>query len=162
MTYEHRAHKAPCSIMRKTMTAKGTTSSSPCLNRDPRQRVENSQYCKVSGRNGIPPAGKQELLMKKCVDKGHVDLRLCVLPKAEAVVCDIDSMVDINRLSVEEQSVVEILKDELDKLEDAKDLDNVIVTIERDKVKAKVDGKMRQLASAQRSPPMSGKEIKLK
>jgi hypothetical protein len=100
--------------------------------------------------------------MKKCADKGCVDLRLCVLPKAEVVVRDIDSMVDINRLSVEEQSVVEILKDELDKLEDAEDLDNVIVTIERDKVKAKVDEKMRQLALAQRSHPVSAKKTKLK
>jgi hypothetical protein len=49
--------------------------------------------------------------MKKCADKGCVDVRLFVLPKAEVVARDIDSMVHINRLSVEEQSVVEILKD---------------------------------------------------
>ncbi len=54
------------------------------------------------------------------------------------VVRDINSMVDINRLSIEEQSIVEVLKEELDKIQEEDDIDNVIATIERDKVKAKV------------------------
>jgi hypothetical protein len=96
--------------------------------------------------------------MKKYADKGYINLRLCVLDEAEVVVRDIDSILDINRLSIQEQSVVEILKEELDKLEDARDLDNVIVTIEPDKVQAKVDEKMRQLASARRLHPADSKK----
>jgi hypothetical protein len=99
--------------------------------------------------------------MKKCADKS-VDLCLCVLDKPEVQVRHIDSMVDINRLSVEEQSIVEVLKEELDKIDEEDDLDKQIVTIHRQRVKAKVDEKMRQLAAAQRPPRVSGNKKKIK
>jgi hypothetical protein len=100
--------------------------------------------------------------MKRSAEKAVVDLRLCVLDKPEVIVRDIDSMVDINRLSVEEQSIVEVLKEELDKLAEEDDLDNQIITIHRDKVKAKVDEKMRQLAGAKRPHDVGGNKKKIK
>jgi hypothetical protein len=100
--------------------------------------------------------------MKKCADKADVDLHVSVLDKPGVVVREIDSMVNINRLSVEEQSIVEVLNEELEKPADEDDLDNQVITIHRFKVKAKVDGKMRELAAAKRAPRVGGKQEKIK
>ena len=56
---------------------------------------------------------------------------------------------EIDQLSVEEQNFIETVQEELDKFPE-NDLDGRTITIRGDKVKAKLDEKMRQQPAAQR------------
>jgi hypothetical protein len=84
--------------------------------------------------------------MAKRPDRRVLNFHLYIVDEAD--VGDLHPLV-IDQLSVEEQNFIEIVQEELDKFHE-NDLDGRTITIRGDRVKAKLDEKMRQQLAAQR------------
>jgi hypothetical protein len=84
--------------------------------------------------------------MAKRADRRVLNFHLYIVDEAD--VGDLHPL-EIDQLSVEEQNFIEIVQEELDKFRE-NDLDGRTITIRGDRVKAKLDAKMRQQPAAQR------------
>jgi hypothetical protein len=84
--------------------------------------------------------------MAKRADRRVLNFHLYIVDEAD--VGDLHPL-EIDQLSVEEQTFIEIVQEELDKFHE-NDLDGRTITIRGDRVKAKLDEKMRQQPAAQR------------
>jgi hypothetical protein len=84
--------------------------------------------------------------MAKRADRRVLNFHLYIVDEAD--VGDLHPL-EIDQLSVEEQNFIEIVQEELDKFHE-NDLDGRTITIRGDRIKAKLDEKMRQQPAAQR------------
>ena len=84
--------------------------------------------------------------MAKRADRRLLNFHLYIVDEAD--VGDLHPL-EIDQLSVEEQNFIEIVQEELDKFHE-NDLDGRTITIRGDRVKAKLDEKMRKQPAAQR------------
>jgi hypothetical protein len=92
--------------------------------------------------------------MKKNSDKRVHELHLYIADEAD--VRDLHPL-EVDQLSVEEQNLVEVLQEELDKFPED-DLDGRTITIRGDRLKAKLDEKIRQQPATQRQVTNAAKK----